>query len=100
MANARLMTGQEFCNWLDAKLVKTSTMRERFDLTHKHIHVPPPIEPALIEEFAPSGVDLDQNAGPTLVELCGPYGGGPDEGEWICWDVEATANSPQWSEVA
>jgi hypothetical protein len=59
-----------------------------------------PIATELQDDFTPSAVDLDQNAVPTLVELCGPYGGGPDEGEWICWDVEATANSPQWSEVA
>jgi hypothetical protein len=61
---------------------------------------PPVPEPERIEDDAPEPWEIAENAGPTLVELCGPYGGGPDEGEWVCWDVDTAVSRPQLSEVA
>lgn len=57
-----------------------------------------PFDPGY-DDYEPSAIDLDQNLGMTVVEVCGYVGYG-DESEEMCWDVEAAVNSPQWSAVA
>lgn len=56
-----------------------------------------PFDPG--DDFEPTAIDLDQNLGMTVVEVCGYVGYG-DASEEMCWDVEAATNSPQWSAVA
>lgn len=71
--------------WLDAKWARLTS----------------PIEPA-DDDYTPTAIDIEQNAGPCLVTICADTSGDDWNGylgRIECWDVIADVNSPQFSEV-
>lgn len=72
--------------WLDAKWAQLTS----------------PIEPDGLDDYTPTEIDLEQNAGPCLVNICADTSGDDWNGylgRIECWDVVADVNSPQFSEV-
>lgn len=60
------------------------------------------IDEGPVEDYKPTPEEIAANAGPTLVTICHDFSSDAEHGnagQVMCWDVEASANSPQWSAV-